>query len=230
MSVAGVFSGNQLVDELRRALGQRGSRDDLVEARFMRRAETGGVCVVRVAEDRDVRPGVRNLVRVDPREVANDHVGRVHAVGRDQLVGRSQERVQLSSKEEIDPRQQDRRHGRERTTLRGQKTGALLAFSRMAVTACFARKVALWFEREGAEQVADPVRLRQMNMAIALAASRWNEFAGDDDPVGRMNAWLDEVERRAVVRGADARAEAIRLARSWFTDCLGDPSAQPEAK
>jgi hypothetical protein len=100
----------------------------------------------------------------------------------------------------------------------------------MAVTACFARKVALWFEREGAEQVADPVRLRQMNMAIALAASRWNEFAGDDDPVGRMNAWLDEVERRAVVRGADARAEAIRLARSWFTDCLGDPSAEPEAK
>ena len=70
MSVAGVSSGNQLVDELRRALGQRGSRDDLVEARFVRRAETGSVCVVRVAEDRDVRPGVRNLVRVDPREVA----------------------------------------------------------------------------------------------------------------------------------------------------------------
>jgi hypothetical protein len=36
-----------------------------------------------------------------------------------------------------------------------------------------------------------------------------------------MRAWLDEVERRAVVRGADARAEAIRLARTWFDDCLG---------
>jgi hypothetical protein len=97
----------------------------------------------------------------------------------------------------------------------------LLALSRMAVTACFARKVARWFEREGAEQVADPVRLRQMNMAVALAASRWNEFATEPEAVERMNAWLDEVERRAVVRGADARAEAIRLARSWFADCYG---------
>jgi hypothetical protein len=90
----------------------------------------------------------------------------------------------------------------------------------MAATACFAKKVALWFEREGVEQVADPVRLRQMNMAIALAASRWTEFAGDDDAVARMNDWLDEVERRAVVREAGARAEAIRLARGWFNDCL----------
>jgi hypothetical protein len=90
----------------------------------------------------------------------------------------------------------------------------------MAATACFARKVALWFEREGVEQVADRVRLRQMNMAVALAASRWNEFAGEPDAVERMNAWLDEVERRAVVRSADARAEAIRLARGWFADCM----------
>ena len=91
----------------------------------------------------------------------------------------------------------------------------------MAASACFARKVALWFEREGLEQVADPVRLRQMNMAIALAASRWNEFAAGPESAKRMNAWLDEVERRAVVRGADARAEAIALARGWFTDCVG---------
>jgi hypothetical protein len=90
----------------------------------------------------------------------------------------------------------------------------------MAVTACFAKKVALWFERDGAQGVADPVRLRQMNMAIALAASRWHEFALETDAETRMTAWLDEVERRAVVRGADARAEAIRLARGWFTDCL----------
>jgi hypothetical protein len=90
----------------------------------------------------------------------------------------------------------------------------------MAATACFARKVALWFEREGRDLVADPVRLRQMNMAIALAVSRWNEFAADQDAVARMRAWLDEVERRALVRKAEARAEAIKLARSWFDECV----------
>jgi hypothetical protein len=100
----------------------------------------------------------------------------------------------------------------------------------MAVTACFARKVALWFEREGLAQVADPLRLRQMNMAIALAASRWNEFAGEPAPVERMNAWLEEVERRAVVRGADARADAFRLARSWFSDCLTEQNTETKSK
>jgi hypothetical protein len=96
----------------------------------------------------------------------------------------------------------------------------------MAATACFARKVALWFEHKGLERVADPVRLRQMNMAIALAASRWNEFTREPDAAERMNAWLDEVERRAVVRGADARAEAIRLARGWFADCVRSESTE----
>jgi hypothetical protein len=91
----------------------------------------------------------------------------------------------------------------------------------MAPTRCFAAKVGRWFEQEGVEQVSDPVRLRQMNMAIALAVSRWNEFASEQGAVERMHAWLDEVERRAIVRGAGARAEAIRLARGWFDDCLG---------
>ena len=90
----------------------------------------------------------------------------------------------------------------------------------MAPTECFARKVGRWFERDGAEQVPDRTRLRQMNMAIALSVSRWHEFADEPDPVGRMRAWLDEVERRAIVRGADARAGAIRLVRTWFDDCL----------
>jgi hypothetical protein len=58
-------------------------------------------------------------------------------------------------------------------------------------------------------------------MAIALAASRWNEFAVGPDAEHRMNAWLDEVERRAIARRAEPRAEAIRLARDWFSDCLG---------
>jgi hypothetical protein len=58
-----------------------------------------------------------------------------------------------------------------------------------------------------------------MNMAIALAASRWNELEPDADGVERMRAWLNEVERRALVRGAAARAEAVALARSWFEEC-----------
>ena len=63
----------------------------------------------------------------------------------------------------------------------------------------------------------DRAYLRQMNMAIALAASRWNEFA--DDAVARMRAWLAEVERRAVERNAAARVEAVRQARDWFDAC-----------
>jgi hypothetical protein len=90
-----------------------------------------------------------------------------------------------------------------------------------ALTDCFARKVAAWFEDGGRREIADPVYLRQMNMAIALAASRWNEFAAEADAGSRMRAWLDEVERRAVARQARARAEAFQRARSWFEECAG---------
>jgi hypothetical protein len=87
------------------------------------------------------------------------------------------------------------------------------------MTACFAKRVAAWFEREGREAVADAAYLRQMNMAIALAASRWNEFAAAEDAVPRMRAWLDEVRRRAVERKAEARIDAIDRARDWFDAC-----------
>jgi len=89
-------------------------------------------------------------------------------------------------------------------------------------TACFARRVAAWFERDGREAVTDRAYLRQMNMAIALAASRWNEFATEPDAVSAMRAWLEEVRRRAVARDAHARIEAIDLARNWFDDCTGN--------
>jgi hypothetical protein len=79
--------------------------------------------------------------------------------------------------------------------------------------------VAAWFAEEGQAAVDDPGYLRQMNMAIALAASRWNEFAVEDDAVERMRAWLDDVRRRAEVRGAWARLEAIDRARKWFDAC-----------
>jgi hypothetical protein len=59
-----------------------------------------------------------------------------------------------------------------------------------------------------------------MNMAIALAVSRWNELAVGPDPEGEMRAWLEEVRRRAVIRDARARVEAVDLARGWFEACL----------
>jgi hypothetical protein len=82
----------------------------------------------------------------------------------------------------------------------------------------FARRVGVWFEREGRSRIHDPVYLRQMNMAIALAASRWNEFAAGPDPVVRMDAWLTEVERRATERRAEARVEAFALVRAWLDE------------
>jgi hypothetical protein len=89
------------------------------------------------------------------------------------------------------------------------------------LTECFSARVAAWFAGEGRAEIEDRVYLRQMNMAIALAASRWNEFAEGENAVGRMGAWLDEVERRALVRNASARADAIRRARGWFEACRG---------
>jgi hypothetical protein len=85
--------------------------------------------------------------------------------------------------------------------------------------------VAEWFAEEGRARVPHPAYLRQMNMTIALAASRWNELAQGPDPVERMRAWLDEVRRRAVVRDARARVEAVDRARAWFEACVdaGEP-------
>jgi hypothetical protein len=59
-----------------------------------------------------------------------------------------------------------------------------------------------------------------MNMTIALAASRWNELVDRPDAVSEMQAWLEEVRRRAVIRGAEARVEAVERAREWFEACL----------
>jgi hypothetical protein len=90
------------------------------------------------------------------------------------------------------------------------------------LTECFSARVAAWFAGEGRAEIEDSVYLRQMNMAIALAASRWNEFAEGENAVGQMRDWLDEVERRAVARNASARADAIRNARGWFEACGGE--------
>jgi hypothetical protein len=82
----------------------------------------------------------------------------------------------------------------------------------------FARRVGTWFEHEGRSTVSDRAYLRQMNMAIALAASRWNELAEEPDAPASMRAWLDEIERHARMRGARARVDAIALVRAWLNE------------
>ena len=91
--------------------------------------------------------------------------------------------------------------------------------AREAITRCLEARVGAWFSGEGRHAVADRVRLRQMNMALALAVSRWFELAQEGDGSARMGAWLDEVEGRAVRREASARAEAFRLVREWLEGC-----------
>ena len=92
------------------ALDERGLHDHLVEAGRVRPLKAGLVRVVRVAQDRDVRPGVHDLLRLDARDVGDDEIRRIDAVARDQLVARQQP-LQLSTEEEIDPDEQDRGHG-----------------------------------------------------------------------------------------------------------------------
>jgi hypothetical protein len=87
------------------------------------------------------------------------------------------------------------------------------------VTRCLEARAAAWFGGEGRSVVADRVRLRQANMAIALAVSRWLELADGEDGLARMRAWLDEVEDRAVRRDAAARADAFRRVRGWLSGC-----------
>jgi hypothetical protein len=87
------------------------------------------------------------------------------------------------------------------------------------ITRCLEAQAAAWFGGEGRRAVADRVQLRQANMAIALAVSRWLELAETEDAHARMRAWLDEVEERAVRRDAVARADAFRRVRAWLAGC-----------
>ena len=104
------FAPNEFVDELRRALDERRLHDDLVEPGRMSALESRLVGVIRVPEDRDVRPGIDDFLRLDPRDVCDHEVRRVDAVARDQPMARKQP-LQFSAEEEVDPDEQDRRHG-----------------------------------------------------------------------------------------------------------------------
>src|SRR5262245_54537562 len=115
-STEGCGSGREVLDEVFRALVEGGFGYDLVEPRLVCTAQALGVGVVREAEQRHVRVGVRDLVRVDPRHVRDHAVGRVDAVGGRQVMSR-EKAFQLSPEEEVDPYQQDRRHRGKRTTV-----------------------------------------------------------------------------------------------------------------
>jgi uncharacterized protein len=95
---------------MRRPFDERGLDDHLVEPRRVRTLEPRFVGVVRVPEDRDVRPRVDDLIRLDARDVCDDEVGCVDRVARHEPVSRKQP-FQFPAEEKVDPDQQDRRHG-----------------------------------------------------------------------------------------------------------------------
>ncbi len=76
-------------------------------------AHRGELGATQLAEERHALeaqpPRVDDVRGVDPRDVADDHVRRVHGVARHEPV-RRQQRVQLAAEEEIDAHEQDRRH------------------------------------------------------------------------------------------------------------------------
>ena len=71
--------------------------------------QSGGVGVVREPENRDVRIGVCDVGRVDPRDVRDHEIGWLDAVrGLEAMLRKS--RLELAPDEEVDPTKQDRRH------------------------------------------------------------------------------------------------------------------------
>src|SRR3954451_12705204 len=99
----------QFLDELAGALDEGRLDDDLVESGRVGGSETGGVGVVRIAEDRDVDECVGDLLRVDAGDVGDHEIGRVGALDRDEAVA-GEQGLELPPEEEVDPTQQDRRH------------------------------------------------------------------------------------------------------------------------
>src|SRR5207302_3288684 len=106
-----LYRGQQLSDQRRCALDESRPGDDLVESGGVRGLQSTRVGVVREADDGDVGIRVRDLVRIDPRDVRDHELGRLDGVrGHEMVLG--QQGLELATEEEIDPRQQDRRHER----------------------------------------------------------------------------------------------------------------------
>src|SRR5213082_3101371 len=104
-----LYRGNQLLDEAPGAVVKRRFDHHLVESRRLRGPEARGVRVIRKSENRDVGIRVRDLLRIDPRDVRDHELRLTDAVGRDQTMVREQD-LQLAPEEEVNACQQDRRH------------------------------------------------------------------------------------------------------------------------
>jgi predicted metal-dependent hydrolase len=72
--------------------------------------------VVREPDDGHVRVRVDDLVRIDASDVGDHEVRPIDAVRRHEMV-RGEKPLELAPEEEVDPTEQDRRHGTGRVTL-----------------------------------------------------------------------------------------------------------------
>jgi nitrite reductase/ring-hydroxylating ferredoxin subunit len=106
-----LYSGGQLFDDLSRALLQRVLHQDLVEAGLMGAPQSSGVRVTSETEDRYLRIRIRDVDRIDAADVRDHEIRPVRTVGRDEMMPREQG-LELAPKVDIDPTEQDRRHGR----------------------------------------------------------------------------------------------------------------------
>jgi hypothetical protein len=104
-----LYRREQAIDQLTRALEERGFRDYLVESCGMGATQSGGVSVIRITKNRDVRIGVRDIDGVDARDIRDHEIRRLDSVGGHEPVF-GQDPLELASNEEVDPTQQDRRH------------------------------------------------------------------------------------------------------------------------
>ena len=109
VTVGLLYRREQTVNQFMGALEERRLRDDLVESGGMRATQSGGVGVVRIAENRNLRVGVRDIDSVDARDIGDHKIGPLDAVGGHETVLR-QDPLELGPDEEVDPTQQDRRH------------------------------------------------------------------------------------------------------------------------
>jgi hypothetical protein len=104
-----LYRREETVNQFTRALEERRFRDHLVESGRVRAAQSGGVGVVRVTQNRDFRVRLSDVHRIDARDVGYHEIGRLDAVDcHETMFG--QDPFELASNKEVDPTQQDRRH------------------------------------------------------------------------------------------------------------------------